>query len=60
MRYRVVMKVSYHERYFDFDDANDALAFAEMIVEHDVTSEDHAEKTTEVAVYVIKEVRGDE
>lgn len=40
MVYRVIIKVSYMQAYFDFEDGEDAVRFAIQAVEHSVPSED--------------------
>ena len=40
MKFRVVIKFGYHERYFVFDDQNEAVSFATTAVKHYVPEED--------------------
>lgn len=51
MKYRVKLKVSYCETFFDFDDAIDACNFMSMAAEHLATGGDK----TEIGLTVIKE-----
>jgi len=51
--YRITLKVGYQTRYFDFTDRLEAIRFAETIIEHDVTSEDHRISTCAISVEVI-------
>lgn len=52
--YRVVLKVSYCDTYFDFTNIVDAGNFAEQILTHQVASED-TEKAPSVKIIVIGE-----
>lgn len=46
MKYRVIVKVSYHEAWFEFDDIESAGEFAKNILTHQVESEDSKRKST--------------
>lgn len=52
MIYRVVLKVSYNEAFFDFDSLDQACNFARVAVEHSVKSEDQ-KKIGKISVMVI-------
>ena len=52
MKYRVVLKVSYYERWFEFDNINKAANFAADLLRHNVESNDNC-KLTEVVMYVV-------
>lgn len=41
MIYRVCIKVEYCERWFDFENANEAIIFAETALTHQVENEDN-------------------
>lgn len=41
MIYRVCIKVEYCERWFDFENSNEAIIFAEMALTHQVKNEDN-------------------
>lgn len=53
MKYRVVLKVSYYERWFEFDNINKAANFAADLLRYNVPNEDHGDKMTEVKMYVV-------
>ena len=53
MKYRVVLRVSYYERWFEFDNINKAATFAADILKYNVPNEDHSDKLTEVKMYVV-------
>lgn len=53
MKYRVVLKISYYERWFEFDNINKAATFAADLLKYNVPNEDHNDKLTEVKMYVI-------
>lgn len=53
MKYRVVIKVSYYERWFEFDNINKAATFAADVLKYNVPNEDHHDKLTEVKMYVV-------
>ena len=46
MKYRVILKVSYHEAWFDFDTIEEAGNFAKTILVHQVDSEDNKRRST--------------
>jgi hypothetical protein len=46
MKYRVILKVSYHEAWFDFDTIEAAGNFARTILVHQVDSEDNKRRST--------------
>lgn len=52
MKYRVIIKVSYHEAWYEFDKAEDAVNFAVQCLEHQVESEDTKRKGS-VSIEVI-------
>lgn len=52
MIFRVIIRVSYNEAYFDFDSADKACNFARMAAEHSVESAD-AKKISKVSIEVI-------
>lgn len=54
MVYRVMLKVGYYERWFEFMSSVDAMYFAETILKKAVDSEDN-ENPTQIAVWVEKE-----
>lgn len=51
MRYRVKIKISYLETFFDFDEAIDACNFMSMAAEHLTEGDDK----TDIGLNVIKE-----
>lgn len=53
MIYRVMIKISYYERYFDFEEAQEAVSFAETILARSVISEDCKQKPTYVNISVM-------
>lgn len=55
MKYRVRVKVGYHERWFEFNKAAEAMKFAETILDHQIESEDYQNAVLTVNVNVIKE-----
>lgn len=57
MIYRVVLKVSYYERWFDFEDIMNAADFAQAVLYHEVPSEDHKSVATEVIIKAIDETK---
>lgn len=60
MIYRVIIKVSYHEAYFDFDSSEEAMIFAEQALNHNTDSED-SKKARFVKIELInQEVKEDE
>lgn len=46
MKYRVILKVSYNEAYFDFDTIEEAGEFAKAILVHQVESPDSRKKSS--------------
>lgn len=54
MIYRVVLKVSYLERWFDFEDAVSACSFATKAMEHHVNQPNEDEERNEVYIKLIK------
>lgn len=52
MIYRVIIFVGYHEAWFDFDDIDDAGAFARIILAHQTTNED-TKKPVKITIQVI-------
>lgn len=52
MIYRVIMKVRYSEAWFDFDDAETACSFAQLMLTHQTPNDDSA-KTDHVELKVI-------
>lgn len=43
--YRVAIKISYYEAWFEFEDLDDAGEFAKMILTHQVENDDTKKKT---------------
>lgn len=52
--YRVILKVSYHSAWFDFESAEEACAFAKTALEHMVDSEDQ-KKESSITIKMIDE-----
>lgn len=52
MKYRVIIKVSYQEAWFEFDTAADACNFATIAISHQVKSED-TRKTDHIRIEVV-------
>lgn len=52
MIYRVLLKVSYNEAYFDFKLAEEACLFAKIALEHSATSEDQ-NKLKRISIQII-------
>jgi len=52
MIYRIVLKVSYQEAYFDFETSEDAAAFARVALTHMVNSED-VKRTPSITMLII-------
>lgn len=46
MKYRVILKVSYNEAWFDFDNIEDAGEFAKTVLVHQTDSPDSRKKST--------------
>ena len=46
MKYRVILKVSYHEAWFEFDTIEEAGEFAKAVLLHQVESPDSKKKST--------------
>ncbi len=44
MIYRVIMEVGYREAWFDFDDAETACSFAQLMLTHQTPNEDTCKK----------------
>lgn len=53
MIYRVILKISYYENWFDFDNVTEAAKFAETVLEHQKTSEDRKILRAEVVLKVV-------
>jgi len=45
IKYRVIIKVSYHAAWFEFDSADQACGFATNAISHMVNSEDQKKKS---------------
>lgn len=45
MKYRIILKVSYNEAWFDFDTIEDAGEFAKTILVHQINNEDCKRKS---------------
>ena len=61
MIYRIILKVGYYERWFDFETVNAAANFGQAILEHESPNEDHKETLTSITMQMIKkEVSEDE
>ena len=54
MIYRVKLKISYMDKYFDFPSANDALIFMDYIITYQI-SVDEDDKPAKVTLELIKE-----
>jgi len=52
VKYRVVVRVSYNEAWFEFDDAKEAVSFASIALSHMVSNED-AKKPSRIAIDVV-------
>ena len=52
MIFRVVLKVSYNEAYFDFGTPDEACIFAKIALEHSATSEDQ-NKLRKISIQVV-------
>lgn len=46
MKYRVILKVSYNEAWFDFDTIEEAGGFAKIILVHQIESPDSRRKSS--------------
>lgn len=53
MIYRVIWKISYYENWFDFDNIEDAGAFAESVLRHCVPNEDRKKEPMYITIHVI-------
>lgn len=53
LKYRVIVKVSYYETWFEFDDAEEACEFAKSVMLHQVPNEDTKKKPTYVTMKVV-------
>ena len=63
MIYRVIMKVGYYEAWYDFDDAETACSFAQLMLTHQTPNDDtRKEKHIELKVIdtTIKDVEEEE
>lgn len=56
MRYRVVLKVSYHEAWFEFDNPGDACKLAETLLTSMVDSADQKKKASIHLVVINPEI----
>lgn len=54
MKYRVIVKIGYHEAWFDFEDMADAGEFAKTVLTHQAPNEDTRYKTS-VNILVVKD-----
>lgn len=54
MKYRVILKVGYYERWFEFDTVDSAAYFAKDLLSANVPNEDHPEIIAAVSIVVIK------
>lgn len=54
MIYRVVLKISYYENWYDFTSLAEAGAFAEAVLTHAVQNEDMEKTPTYVTMKVMK------
>ena len=45
MKYRVIIKVSYHDAWFEFDSIAEAGSFAETVLVHQIPNEDTKTKS---------------
>lgn len=52
IKYRVCIKISYYEAWYEFDYAEDAVVFAKTLLEHQVNTED-AKKRPSIQLYVV-------
>lgn len=59
MVYRVIMKVSYMQAHFDFENGEDAMRFAIQAIEHSVPSED-VKKSVGVVVRKVDPTKDEE
>lgn len=50
--YRVVIRISYHEAFFDFQSAEEACIFATTAIMHSATSKDQ-KKMAKVSIIII-------
>ena len=53
MTYRVTIKFSCWDRYYDFTDSRDAIHFAEMCILHDAGDEDDPVRRARVTIEII-------
>lgn len=53
--YRVIMKVGYYERWFEFNDSMEAVAFAGQALNHSVVNEDTKETVSVMVKLVNKD-----
>lgn len=51
--YRVQLKVSYYEKWFEFDTVQEAGEFAEIILSKQAVNEDHKEKPIYVNIKLV-------
>lgn len=54
MKYRVIVKVSYQDAWFEFDSIEEAGAFAESVLVHQIPNEDTNKKSF-VTIQVVDE-----
>lgn len=60
IKYRVIIKVSYNETWFEFDSADQACGFATNAISHMVDSEDQKKKSTITIQVVDADAKNDE
>ena len=59
MKYRVILYISYHESYYEFDIAEEAINFAALALKHSTRSED-TKKATKIKIEVFDPLNEEE
>lgn len=59
IKYRVSIKVSYNEAWFEFDDSKSACEFAENALTHSIKSKD-TDKQAQIIMMVVNEEENNE
>lgn len=57
--YRIIVKVGYHEAFFDFDDVNEAASFASIALKHSRGSDD-SKKAYSINMKIIDKIHIDD
>lgn len=50
---RVILKIGYYERWFEFENISDAVGFAADVLRHNVPNEDHPQQMLKVEMALV-------